>query len=52
VWAYPLPPIIFAAITLWMMFYLLRWKTVESLAGLATALAGLLLYFCAGKRSA
>jgi APA family basic amino acid/polyamine antiporter len=49
VWAYPLPPIIFAAITLWMMFYLLRWKTVESLAGLATALAGLLLYFCAGK---
>jgi len=51
VWAYPLPPIIFAAITLWMMFYLLRWKTVESLAGLATALVGLLLYFCAGKRA-
>ena len=52
VWAYPLPPIIFAAITLWMMFYLLRSKTIESLAGLATALVGLLLYFCAGKRSA
>ncbi len=51
VWAYPLPPIIFAVITLWMMFYLLRSKTTESLAGLATALAGLLLYFCAGKRS-
>ena len=51
VWAYPLPPIIFAAITLWMMFYLLRSKTIESLAGLATALVGLLLYFCAGKRS-
>jgi APA family basic amino acid/polyamine antiporter len=50
VWAYPLPPIIFAVITLWMMFYLLRWKTIESLAGLATALVGLLLYFCAGKR--
>src|SRR3989440_4484232 len=50
VWAYPLPPIIFAVITLWMMFYLLRWKTVESLAGLATALVGLLLYFCARKR--
>jgi APA family basic amino acid/polyamine antiporter len=47
VWAYPLPPIIFAVITLWMMFYLLRWKTIESLAGLATALVGLLLYFCA-----
>src|SRR6266480_1358572 len=50
VWAYPLPPIIFAAITLWMMFYLLRSKTIESLAGLATALVGLLLYFCARKR--
>jgi APA family basic amino acid/polyamine antiporter len=49
VWAYPLPPIIFAIITLWMMFYLLRWKTIESLAGLATALIGLLLYFCARK---
>src|SRR6266487_1681869 len=50
VWAYPLPPIIFAVITLWMMFYLLRSKPVESLAGLATALVGLLLYFCARKR--
>ena len=50
VWAYPLPPIIFATITIWMMFYLLRWKTTESLAGLATALVGLLLYFCTLKR--
>ena len=50
VWAYPLPPIIFAIITLWMMFYLLLSKTTESLAGLATALLGLLLYFCARKR--
>jgi basic amino acid/polyamine antiporter, APA family len=50
VWAYPLPPIIFSVITLWMMFYLLRWKPIESLAGLATATAGLLLYFCARKR--
>jgi APA family basic amino acid/polyamine antiporter len=49
VWAYPIPPIIFAVITLWMMFYLLRWKTIESLAGLATALVGLLLYFCTRK---
>jgi APA family basic amino acid/polyamine antiporter len=50
VWAYPLPPIVFATITIWMMFYLLRWKTTESLAGLATALVGLLLYFCTLKR--
>jgi APA family basic amino acid/polyamine antiporter len=51
VWAYPMPPIIFAVITLWMMFYLLRWKTIESLAGLATALVGLLLYFCTRKNA-
>jgi APA family basic amino acid/polyamine antiporter len=50
VWAYPLPPIIFSVITFCMLFYLLRWKTIESLAGLATALIGLLLYFCAQKR--
>ena len=50
VWAYPIPPIIFAVITLWMMFYLLRSKPIESLAGLATALVGVLLYFCARKR--
>jgi APA family basic amino acid/polyamine antiporter len=50
VWAYPLPPVVFSVLTLWMMFYLLGWKTTESLAGLATALVGVLLYFCARKR--
>jgi len=50
VWGYPLPPIIFAVITLWMMTYLMLSNTGESLAGLATALVGLLLYFCASKR--
>jgi len=48
-WAYPLPPLIFAAITIWMMIYLLRAQPMESLSGLATAVAGLLLYFCARK---
>jgi APA family basic amino acid/polyamine antiporter len=51
VWAYPLPPVIFTIITTWMMFYLLRWKTIESMAGLATAFAGVLLYFCTAKRT-
>ena len=50
VWLYPMPPLIFAAITIWMMIYLLRSKTIESFAGLITALVGFLLYFCAGKR--
>ena len=38
VWAYPLPPIMFSVITIWMIFYLLRWHSGESLAGLVTAL--------------
>ena len=50
VWAYPFPPIAFAAVTVWMMIYLLRSKTTESFAALTTMLAGFLLYFCAGKR--
>jgi basic amino acid/polyamine antiporter, APA family len=50
VWLYPVPPVIFAIITLWMMVYLLRSQTTESIAGLVTAMAGFLLYFCAGRR--
>ncbi|MGE5214607.1 MAG: APC family permease [Nitrospirota bacterium] len=50
VWLYPVPPVVFSIITIWMMFYLLRSHTAESLAGLGTALLGVLLYFCAGKR--
>jgi len=50
VWAYPLPPLIFAAITIWMMIYLLRSNPAESLSGLVTMLAGVLLYFFAGKK--
>jgi APA family basic amino acid/polyamine antiporter len=52
VWIYPVPPVFFSMITVWMMFYLLRSHTAESLAGLGTALLGLLLYFCTGKRPA
>src|SRR5438132_1322267 len=49
VWLYPIPPIVFAAITVWIMVYLLRSKTTESIAGLGTAIAGFLLYFCARR---
>jgi APA family basic amino acid/polyamine antiporter len=51
VWAYPLPPLIFTAITLWMMIYLLKSRPVESLSGLATMLVGFMLYFFAGKKN-
>jgi basic amino acid/polyamine antiporter, APA family len=49
VWLYPLPPVLFSIITIWMIVYLVRWHTAESLAGVGTALLGLLVYFCAGK---
>src|SRR6266702_8169498 len=45
VWLYPLPPLVFATITFWMMIYLLCSKTMESLAGLGTAVVGFALYF-------
>jgi len=49
--AYPLPPLIFCGVTTWMMIYLLRSHPTESLFGLATMIAGLILYF-AGRSSA
>jgi len=45
VWAYPITPIVFLAITLWMMIYVVLDKTTESLLGLMTVLAGLIIYF-------
>ena len=51
VWAYPLPPVIFAGVTTWMMIYLLRSHPTESLFGVATMFAGLVLYLFAGKQS-
>jgi basic amino acid/polyamine antiporter, APA family len=50
VWLYPLPPLVFAAVTIWMMVYLLRSHPVESAAGLATILLGTILYFAAGRK--
>jgi len=50
VWAYPLPPIIFIVITVWMMIYLLHSQPKESLSAVATLLAGFALYYFAGKK--
>lgn len=52
VWAYPLPPLIFSGITIWMMVYLLRSNPKESLAGVATIVVGLILYVFTGGRRA
>ena len=45
VWAYPITPLIFLVVTLFMMLYTVQQRTVESLLGLLTALVGLGIYF-------
>jgi APA family basic amino acid/polyamine antiporter len=48
-WGYPVTPLIFLAISLWMLIYILLGKPVESIAGLATIALGLPVYFLARK---
>ncbi len=51
VFAYPLPPLLFCGVTAWMMVYLLRSHPTESLFGLGTMFAGLILYFIGRSRT-
>lgn len=44
VWAYPVTPVIFLLVTGFMMFYLVTQRPMQSLAGVATMLAGLLVF--------
>jgi len=44
VWAYPLPPLLFLAMSLFMMIYLLREQPREALIGVAIMLTGLVIY--------
>lgn len=48
---YPVPPLIFMAVTIWMIIYLLRTRPTESLCGIATMLAAFGLYFPVAKRT-
>ena len=43
-WGYPLTPLVFLSVTLYMMYYLLETRPMQSLAGLAVMAAGLLVY--------
>ncbi len=51
-WGYPFTPLIFLAISAWMMAHILRSNPRESLAGLATMAAGLAVYFFSPKTAA
>ncbi len=48
-WGYPLTPLLFLGISLWMLAFLLWESPKESLAGLSTILVGLLLYALSPK---
>ena len=51
VWGYPLPPIVFLAVSVWMMFWAFRGRPVESTLALATvAAAGVLFYAAVSRR--
>jgi Amino acid transporters len=45
VWLYPITPLVFLLISLFMMIFVLRDKPTESVLGLLTVLAGLIVYF-------
>jgi APA family basic amino acid/polyamine antiporter len=48
-WGYPATPVLFCAMTLWMLVYVVRHRPVESLMGLATLGAGLGVYWIARR---
>jgi APA family basic amino acid/polyamine antiporter len=48
-WGYPVTPLIFLAISLWMMVFLVKGSPMESLYGLGTLLLGLIIYFVSPK---
>jgi APA family basic amino acid/polyamine antiporter len=43
-WGYPVTPLLFMAVSLWMMWHILQSNPVESLAGLGTILLGLIIF--------
>lgn len=44
-WGYPVTPLLFLGISLWMLAYVLLQRPLESLAGLATLASGLIVFW-------
>ncbi len=49
-WGYPVTPALFLIVSAFMTFYIVKTQPWESLAGLGTILAGLIVYFATGGR--
>jgi APA family basic amino acid/polyamine antiporter len=47
-WGYPVTPVLFLLVSAIMVFYVVQTKPWQSLAGLGTVLAGLIVYFASG----
>jgi APA family basic amino acid/polyamine antiporter len=50
-WGYPVTPLIFLSVTLFMMYYLVVNRPLQSLAGFAMMSAGLLIYYASRQLS-
>ncbi len=50
-WGYPVTPLVFLSVTLFMMYYLVVNRPLQSLAGFAMMLAGLVIYYASRPRS-
>lgn len=51
-WGHPIPALVYSAVSLFMMYYLITTRPMESLAGFLMMLLGLLVYAIAQSRSA
>ncbi len=49
-WGYPITPLIFLAVNGWMIWHVLKKSPLESLAGLGTLLAGLIVFHLSARR--
>lgn len=51
-WAYPLPPLLFLGVSVWMMYWAFRGRPFESSLGLLTVAVGGLAYLATRRRAA
>ncbi|HIK26878.1 MAG TPA: amino acid permease [Oscillatoriaceae cyanobacterium M7585_C2015_266] len=49
-WGYPVTPLIFLAISVWILIFTFIGKPVESIAGLGTIFIGIIVYFFASRK--
>ncbi|MEI6673547.1 MAG: amino acid permease [Verrucomicrobiota bacterium] len=50
-WGYPVTPLVFLAVSVWMLWHLLCSRPTESLIGLGTAAVGLILYLLSARNA-